>query len=113
MNHRIGLLLYLLGVFLAVAGQLMLKASASLSRKNFFAEYLNRHVVSGYALMLTSSLLTVLAYRTVPLSAAPLFSASSYLFIGFFGILLYHEPLSLKKGVGYGLIVLGICLAAA
>ncbi len=113
MNHRIGLLLYLLGVFLAVAGQLLLKTSANLSRKNLLAEYLNRYVLSGYALMLLSSLLTVLAYRTIALSAAPLFSASSYLFIGFFGILLFHEQLSLKKGIGYGLIVLGICLAAA
>lgn len=112
MNHRIGLLLYLLGVFLAVAGQLLLKTSASLPRKSLLEEYLNRYVVSGYAFMLMSSLLTVLAYRTIALSAAPLFSASSYLFIGFFGVLLFHEPLSLKKGLGYGLIVLGICIAA-
>lgn len=107
-----GLLLYLLGVFFAVAGQLLLKASASHPRKYLWAEYLNRYVFSGYALMLLSSLLTVMAYRTIALSAAPLFSASSYLFIGFFGILLFHEPLSLKKGIGYGLIVLGICIAA-
>lgn len=112
MSHRIGLLLYFLSVFFAVVGQLLLKTSASYPRKNLWAEYLNRYVFSGYALMLVSSLLTVMAYRTIALSAAPLFSASSYLFIGLFGILLFHEPLTPKKGIGYGLIMLGIYIAA-
>lgn len=112
MTPKTGLLLYLLGVFLAAVGQLLLKASANLPHKHVWAEYLNRFVLGGYGLMLLSSLLTVFAYRGIALSVAPLLSASSYLFIGLFGVLLFHERLSLKKQIGYGLIIFGICLAA-
>ena len=104
--------LCLTGGLCAGAAQLLLKRSALRAHSALWREYLNPTAAAGYALMLLSSLLTVVSYRGLPLQLGPVLSASSFLFVGAFGRLALKERMGKKQLCGYGLILLGICLAA-
>ena len=61
-------LVALVGVFVSSIGQVLLKKSANKEYDSTLAEYLNPLVIFGYALFVGSTLLSVYAYRGIPLS---------------------------------------------
>ena len=63
--------LYLLSTFLASVSQVLLKKAALREHKSLLAEYTDWRVVLGYGLFVGCSLLTMLAYKGVPLNASP------------------------------------------
>lgn len=110
------LLLYsgilLVSVFISAVSQVLLKISANRSHESAVREYANPLVIGAYAIFLLSTLMTVYAYRVVPLSLGPVLESTSYLYVTAFGALIFKEKITVKKLVALALIVGGICVFA-
>ena len=100
----------LLGVFISAISQVMLKKAALKKYKNHLAEYLNPLVICAYVLFVGTTILSVLAYKGIPLSMGPILEATSYIYVTVFGIVIFKEKMSLRKWLALALILLGIGL---
>ena len=99
--------IYLLGVFISSVSQVMLKKAALRNYSSTLQEYLNPLVITAYALFFATTLMTVVAYRVVPLSMGAILEATAYLYVAFFGVVIFKETLTKKKVAALVLIVLG------
>lgn len=104
------LLLYLGSVFLAAVSQVLLKKAALRPHRSVIAEYTDWRVLLGYFLFFGCTLLTMLAYRGIPLNLGPVLEATSYLYVTVFGVTIFHEKLNRKKILALALIVCGVLL---
>jgi len=95
-------------VFAASVSQLLLKQSAVLPRQSLAREYLNARSIAAYSLFFVSTLMTVWAYRGVPLSAGAMLEATGYIYVACFSRFILREPLTRRALVGLALILLGI-----
>ena len=105
-------LLLLAGVLVASVSQVMLKCSARREYASPLKEYLNPLVISAYALFAASTLMSVLAYRGLPLSMGPVLETTGYLYVTAFGALFFQERLNLKKALALILIIGGIAVSS-
>ena len=105
------IVIFLLSVLIAAISQILLKRSAGKQYKSKAREYLNVRVIAAYALFFLSSLLTVLAYRGVPLSMGPVLETTGYLWVTIMGRLILKEKVSMRKLTGLAVIVLGVILS--
>ncbi len=102
----------LLSTFIASISQVLLKKSANRQYDSPIKEYLNPLVIFAYGLFVGTTLLSVLAYRGIPLSLGPVLEASGYLYITAFGVLLFKERMTKRKVAALALILGGILLYA-
>lgn len=100
----------LLGVFISAVAQVLLKKSALKTYRSHIGEYLNPLVIGGYALFVVSTVMSILAYRGIPLSMGPILEATSYIYVTIFGITIFHETMSPRKYFALGLILCGIVI---
>lgn len=107
-TEYIYILLFLTSVFISSVSQIMLKKSASKTYENKIKEYLNPVVILAYGLFFCSSLLTVVAYKFVPLSMGPILEATGYIWVAILGFIFLKEHIGKKKIVGLVVIVAGI-----
>ena len=78
--------------------------------ENKLQEYLNPKVIIAYGIFFLSSLITVIAYKGVPLSLGPILEASGYIFVSLLGYFVLHEKIGKRKIVGLITILLGIVI---
>ena len=104
------LALAILSVFIASLSQTLLKWEAGKEHTSLAREYLNVGVIGGYGLLALSMLLTMFAYRKLPLSMTPAFESFSYLFVTLFGVTIFHERITKKKLLALGMILIGILI---
>ena len=102
----------LFSVFISAVSQVMLKISANRTYDTTVKEYANPLVIGAYAIFFVSTLVTVYAYREVPLSLGCVLEATSYLYVTAFGALIFKEKVTPKKLFALVLIVGGICVFA-
>lgn len=106
------LLLYagmlLAGVFLSAVSQVMLKKAALKTYPSKIREYLNPLVILAYVIFVGTTLISVYAYRVVPLSLGPILEATSYIYVTVFGVVIFRETINIKKIGGLLLILAGI-----
>lgn len=107
-TEMIYVVIFLISVFIASVSQIILKKSANKTYENKLQEYLNVPVILAYCLFFGSSLLTVLAYKGVPLSLGPILDASGYIWVSVLGAIFLKEHLSKKKILGMAIIIIGI-----
>ena len=62
--------------------------------KSLLAEYTDWRVVLGYGLFVGCSLLTMLAYKGVPLNVGPVLESTGYIYVTFFGVVIFHEKMN-------------------
>ncbi len=105
-------LLYLGSTFLASVSQVLLKKAAMREHKSLLAEYTDWRVILGYGLFVGCTLLTMLAYRGVPLNVGPVLEATGYLYVTIFGVTIFRERMNPKKIGALALILLGIVVYA-
>lgn len=96
------------GVFVASVAQVLLKKSALITHENKLKDYLNWRVMSGYGMMLASTLISVYAYRTIPISFAAVLDAIGYIFVTIFGILFFQEHMTRRRFIALALIIAGM-----
>lgn len=108
MNNYIYIIIFLISVFISSISQIVLKKSANKSYDSKLKEYLNPMVIGSYTIFFTSTLLTIFAYRGVPLSFGPILESTGYVYISVLGLLFLKEKLTFKKLCGNILIIIGI-----
>lgn len=101
-----GLLLF--GVFLSAVSQVMLKKAALKTYPSKIREYLNPLVILAYVIFVGTTLISVYAYKVVPLSLGPILEATSYIYVTIFGVAVFREAINVKKICGLLLILAGI-----
>ena len=104
--------LRLVGVFVSSVSQVLLKKSANREHNTAIREYLNPLVISAYALFVGSTMLTVFAYKGIPLSMGPVLDATAYVWVTLFGVTIFRERLSVQKLLALALVVGGIVIYA-
>lgn len=105
-------LLYLCSTFLASVSQVLLKKAALREHKTLLEEYTDWRVILGYGLFVGCTLLTMLAYKGVPLNVGPVLEATGYLYVTIFGVIIFHEKMNPKKIAALVMIVVGIIIYA-
>lgn len=116
MNNITAMLPYiflsLFGTFLSSVSQVMLKKAASKTYKNALAEYLNPLVIFAYVIFVSTTLISVLAYKGIPVSLGPVLETTGYIYVTVFGVLIFKEKLNVKKVIALCVIVLGVFIYA-
>lgn len=100
----------LIGVFISAISQVMLKKAAMKTYQTPIQEYLNPLVICAYILFVGTTLLSILAYRVIPLSMGPILEATSYIYITFFGVVIFKERINPRKVMALILILAGIAV---
>ena len=101
-----GILLF--GVFVSAISQVMLKKAALKKYETTLQEYLNPLVIFAYVLFVGCTLLSILAYRVIPLSLGPILETTGYCYVTFFSVTIFKEKLTRKKLLALGIIIAGI-----
>lgn len=103
---------YWLALFLAVvisaSSQMLLKQGASKKYDSVVREYLNPWVISGYALMILSTLCIIYAYRGVAYKNGAIIESLGYILIMILSRLLFQEKITKKKLAGNLIILTGV-----
>ncbi len=102
----------LLGVLISSVSQVLLKKAAQKQYESRIREYLNFPVIFAYALFFGTTLLSVFAYRGIPLSWGPILESTGYLHITFLGVTVFHEKMNRRKIFSLMLILMGIAVYA-
>ena len=114
MNRQ--LLLYsclmLFGTFISAISQVLLKKAAVRRYDSKIREYLNPLVITAYAIFFLATLLSIMAYKVVPLSMGPILEATGYIYVTVFGVTIFKEKLERRKIIALGLILSGIAVYA-
>ena len=105
-------LLYLCSTFLSSVSQVLLKKAAMREHTSLVAEYTDWRVILGDGLFVGCTLLTMLAYKGVPLNIGPVLEATGYLYVTIFGVTIFPEKMNPKKIVALVMIVAGILVYA-
>ena len=100
----------LLGTFISAVAQVLLKKAALVERKSFLEEYLNIRTIVAYGVFFGATLLSVYAYKGIPLSMGPVLEATGYIYVTIFGVKFFGEKLNGGKILSLALIILGICV---
>lgn len=106
------LIVYLISVFLASVSQVLLKKAALRTHKNIIEEYTDKYVILGYGLFLFCTLLTMIAYKGIPLSIGAILETTGYIYVTIFGVAIFHEKINAKKIIALILILTGIIIYA-
>lgn len=106
----VGLMLF--GVFLSAISQVMLKKAALKEYPTKIREYLNPLVITAYMIFFGTTLISVYAYKVVPLSLGPILESTSYIYVTIFGATIFGEVINAKKICGLLLIFAGIAMYA-
>lgn len=97
-----------LAVLISSASQMLLKKGATIKFKNVIREYLNPWVISGYVLMILSTLCVIYAYRGVAYKNGAIIESLGYLLIMFLSRLFFGEKITKKKFLGNLIILAGV-----
>lgn len=98
----------LTGTFISAISQVLLKKSALKKYDSILREYLNPEVFFAYLLFMIATLMSVIAYKGIPLSMGPLLEATGYIYITIFGIAIFKEKMNRRKMMALLCIVMGI-----
>lgn len=102
----------LIGTFIGSVSQVLLKKSALKTYSSPLKEYLNPLVVVAYALFVGTTLLSIVAYRGIPLSLGPVLESTGYVWVTLFGVLIFKERMTWRKLLALALIMGGIAIYA-
>lgn len=104
---------YLLGVFLSSCSQVLLKKAALQNYKTPLQEYLNWRLLLGYSIFVLCTLMTLIAYRGIPMSFGPILETTSYIYITIFSVTIFQEKTNKKQILALVIILAGIVLYSA
>ena len=97
-----------LAVIVSSASQMLLKKGATKKYDSVIREYLNPWVISGYGLMVLSTLCVIFAYRGVAYKNGAIIESLGYLLIMFLSRFFFDEKITKKKLIGNLIILVGV-----
>ena len=104
------IILLVLAVLVSSVSQIILKKSASKTYNSIFREYFNLYVITGYGLMVVSTVLVILGLKGVPYKNEPIIESLGYIFVMVLSNLVLGEKITKKKIIGNLLILSGIII---
>lgn len=104
------MLVFVCSVFISSISQVLLKKSANKTYQNKWKEYLNPLVILAYGMFFGATLITVIAYKFVPLSIGPILEATGYIFVVILSYFILKEKIGKRKFLGMLCIIAGICM---
>ena len=99
-------------VLISSVSQVILKTSANKEHSNIIKEYLNLRVISAYGMFFASTIITVIAYKYVPISLGPVLESFGYVFVAVLSYFILKEHLTKKQIIGMVLIVTGVMIVS-
>lgn len=100
--------IYVFSVFISSVSQIILKKSADKKYDSKLKEYLNPLVIIAYGIFFLATLVTIYAYKGIPLSLGPILETTGYLWISLLGYFILKEKISRRKILGLAVVVIGI-----
>ena len=101
--------IYLVGIIISAFSQVLLKKSASDSKNSsFIKQYLNIRVIGAYAIFVIATLLSIYAYKVIPITLGAILGTLEYGLVAFLSYIFFKEKLSTRQIIGILLIVAGI-----
>ena len=100
----------ILSIFIASVSQVLLKKSSNKKYDNLIKEYLNFYVVSGYILLIISTVLTIIAMKNLDYKNVPILESSGYIIVMILSYLFLSEKITKRKLIGNIIILLGIAV---
>lgn len=100
----------LFGTFISAISQVLLKKAAQREYSSKIKEYLNPLVIIAYTIFVLTTLLSILAYKGIPLSMGPVLEATSYIYVTIFGVKIFGEKITKKKIIALIMIIAGIMI---
>lgn len=101
-------MIMLFGVLISDLSQILLKKAAMKTYKSWIFQYLNWRVIVAYIIFFSATICTVIAYRVVPLSMSPVWTAAGQIFVTILSFWLLGEKPNRKKVIGIGIIIIGL-----
>lgn len=101
-------IILLLCVFVSAVSQVMLKKAAQKKYDSVFKEYINPLVIFAYMMFFATTLISILAYKGIPLSMGPVLEATSYIYVTVFGAIIFKEKINKKRLLALAFILMGI-----
>ena len=100
------------GVFISSISQILLKKSALVNADSmsFKAQYINKLVIGGYALLFIAMLIPLYVYQFMELKYGAVVESLGYVFVMILSSLVLGEKITKKKLAGNVLIIIGIAL---
>lgn len=102
------ILFLLASVVVASFSQILLKRSAMKHYDSHIKEYLNPYVITGYGMMVISTILTIIAYSRIEYKNGPIVESLGYILIMVLSYLFFKEKITVRKIIGNALILIGI-----
>ncbi len=106
------LILFLVSVTIASFSQILLKKSASIKQDYKVKEYFNKYVIISYVLLISTTILTAIAYKGINLAFGAVLESFGYVIVTVLARLILKENLSKQKIIGIIIIVTGIVIFA-
>jgi drug/metabolite transporter (DMT)-like permease len=105
------LLIFLTGVAFASVGQVLMKKGAlKAQRKGIVGTFFGAYTLSGYALMLGSTITSTAALKVLPLKLTVSLLPLGYLAVALMSIFLIGEKLSRRQWYGMVVLLAGVIL---
>ena len=95
-------------VIVASFSQILLKKSAMKHYDSHIKEYLNPYVITGYGMMVISTILTIIAYSRIEYKNGPIVESLGYILIMILSYCFFKEKITVRKVIGNVLILIGI-----
>ena len=96
------------GVLAASFSQVLLKKAACRQYGSFIREYLNPYVISGYILLVGSTILNVSGLRGLSFMNGPVIESFGYVLVLFLSRFFFGEKITIRKLAGVGCILAGV-----
>ncbi len=100
----------ILSIFVASVSQVLLKKSSLKKYDSLIREYLNIYVITGYMLLLLSTVLTVVALKGMDYKNVPITESLGYIIIMILSYLFLSERITKKKIIGNIIILAGVVI---
>jgi drug/metabolite transporter (DMT)-like permease len=100
----------LLCVFVSAVSQVILKKAAQKKYASVLKEYINPLVIFAYMMFFATTIVSILAYKGIPLSMGPVLEATSYVYVTIFGATIFKEKINKKRLLALAFILIGIII---
>jgi drug/metabolite transporter (DMT)-like permease len=96
-------------VVITAISQVFLKIGANRSRdRSFLASYLNAWTMAGYFLFVVVTLMSLYAFKEVPLKMAVMLLPFTYVLVSVFSLILLKEKMAKNQIIGSCIIFVGV-----
>ena len=99
----------LISVLVAACAQMLLKRSARYPHKTWWRQYVNGWIISGYTIMFITMVVNIWCmHHGLQLKELGVIESLSYLFVPALSWYIFDEPVSKRKAIAIGIIIVGV-----